>query len=92
MYEYYYEYDIYRFTDGPESFTARSYIDQANEAHFLRAEFNGKLRTLVDADLKHPLFLLAQSHLRNEGKLHLRWLSGKRDGYEAVPEGPPHGA
>lgn len=92
MYDYYYEYDIYRFTDGPECFVARSYIDEPDEAHFLRIEINGSPRTLVDADLTHPIFLLAQSHLRSEGKVHLRWLSDRGDGYESVPACLQHGA
>lgn len=86
-YEYYYEYDIYRFTDGRDCFIARSYTWQPDEAHFLGVEINGNPRTMVVADLKHPLFLLAQSYLRTEGKLNLRWLSEKGPGYESVPAG-----
>jgi hypothetical protein len=85
MYDYYYEYDIYRFTDGPLSLIARSYTDEPDEAHFLRVETKGSQRALVEADLRHPLFHLAQSHLRSEGKITLRWLSGKGNGYESVP-------
>ena len=92
MYDYYYEYDIYRFTDGPICLIARSYVDEPDEAHFLRVEANGSQRTLVDVDLTHPLFLLAQSHLSSEGKVHLHWLSGRGDGYEPVPAGLQHGA
>jgi len=92
MYDYYYEYDIYRFTDGPDCFVARSYTDEPDEAHFLRAEVNGSPRTLVDTDLEHPLFLLAQHHLRSEGKVHLHRLSGRGNGYEPVPVNLQHGA
>ncbi len=87
MYDYYYEYDIYRFTDGPNCFVARSYTDEPDEAHFLRVEADGSPRTLVDGDLTHPLFHLALSHLRSEGKVRFRWLSGRGDGYDSVPEG-----
>lgn len=85
-YDYYYEYDLYCFTDGAVSLTARSYVDEPHEAHFLSVEEQGRPRTLVDADLKRPLFELAESHLRSEGKTHLRWLSGRGDGYEPIPE------
>ena len=35
MCDYYYKYDIYRFTDEPMCFIACSYIDEPDEAHFL---------------------------------------------------------
>ncbi|WP_449465474.1 hypothetical protein [Stenotrophomonas humi] len=92
MYDYHYEYDIYRFTEGPISFIARSYTDKPDEAHFLSIETDGSRRLLVDADLKHPLFNVAKSHLRSEGKTDLHWLSGRGDGYEPVPSGQQHGA
>jgi hypothetical protein len=92
MFEYYYEYDIYRFTDGPICLVARIYTDEPDEAHFLRIESNGSPRSLVDSDLTHPLLLAAQAHLHTEGKRHLRWLSGRGNGYELVPPGPLHRA
>ena len=85
QYDYYYEYDIYLFTEGATCFVARSYTDQPGEAHILRIETNGVPRVLTDKDLRHPLSLAAQSHLRSEGKMQLRWLSGRGDGYESVP-------
>lgn len=87
-YDYYYEYDLYCFTEGTVSLTARSYVDEPHEAHFLGVEEHGRPRTLVDADLKTALFQSARSHLRSEGKTNLRWLSGRGDGYEPVPPGP----
>ena len=92
MYEYHYEYDIYRFTEGPVCFVARSYTDAPDEAHFLAIEEHGSGRVLVDADLTHPLLLKAQTHLRGEGKEHLHWLSGRGNGYESVPTGRQHEA
>ncbi|MDR2219011.1 MAG: hypothetical protein LBE24_00335 [Methylobacillus sp.] len=86
MYEYYYEYDIYRFKDTSICFVARSYADEPDEAHFLSAETNGNSRFLERSDLKHPLFLSALSHLRSRGKVHIRWFSRKGNGYEALPE------
>jgi len=70
-YEYYYEYDLYRFTDGPVCFVARSYADEPDKAHFLRAEINGKQRPMKHADLQHPLLLAALSYLRGAGKMHI---------------------
>lgn len=87
-YDYYYEYDLYRFTDGTVSLTARSYVDEPDDAHFLAIEEQGCQRTLVDADLGTALFQSARSYLHAEGKTRLRWLSGRDDGYEPVPMAP----
>jgi hypothetical protein len=88
MYEYYYEYDIYRFTDGPICFFATSYTDTPDQAEFRSAETNGSRRFLKRSDLKHPLFLSAVSHLRSEGKAHILWLSRRKgNSYEALPTG-----
>jgi hypothetical protein len=84
-YSYYYEYDLYRFTDGPVCLVARSYTDEPEEAHFLCIEEEGRRRMLVNADLKRPLFVTAQAHLRAAGKTRVRWLSGRKDGFESVP-------
>lgn len=88
MYEYHYEYDIYHFTQGAIGIRARSYTYEPGEAHFLAIETHGKHRLLVDADMKLPLMLAAQNHLRLAGKLNLRWLSGRENGYELVPSVP----
>lgn len=85
IYEYYYEYDIYRFIDAATSLVARSYTDTPAEVHFLTIEVAGKSRTLQPADLARPLCALAQAYLRREGKLEIRWLSGRGNGYEPVP-------
>jgi hypothetical protein len=85
MYDYYYEYDIYRFIDGGNSLTARSYVDESDAAHFLQIEIDGGSRLMVDKDLLHPLFLAAHAYLQAEGKLHFKWLSGRGDGYESLP-------
>ncbi|WP_311238625.1 MULTISPECIES: hypothetical protein [unclassified Xanthomonas] len=85
--DYHYEYDIYRFTQGARCLVARSYVDTPDEAHFLSIEVGGKSRLLKRADIQHPLCLFAQAQLRREGKQQLRWLSGRGDGYEPVPDG-----
>ena len=84
-YEYYYEYDLYRFGDGGNALIARSYTGTGDEAHFLSIELRGVARLLRAADLKTPLFADAAAHLRAAGKLKLSWLSGRGNGYEPVP-------
>ncbi|HYG04869.1 MAG TPA: hypothetical protein VD865_00465 [Stenotrophomonas sp.] len=85
MHEYYYEYDMYRFTDGALCLVARSYSDEPDEAHFLCFEVDGHRRTMTDRDLTNPLLLAAQAHLRAAGKIRLQWLSGRGTGYEPLP-------
>ena len=86
MYEYYYEYDIYRFSNGAICFTARSYVDDPNEAHFLGVMVSDQSRMMVDSDLAQPLFLSALVYLEGHGKTNVRWLSGRGNGYESVPK------
>lgn len=90
-YEYYYEYDIYRFSAGGNdsanagsgaTLIARSYGDTRHEVHFLSIELRGSPRRLADADLHTPLFRDAVAYLRNAGKHQLAWLSG--NGYEPL--------
>lgn len=84
-YDYYYEYDFYRFAEEGRRLFARSYTDSAEEAHFLSMEVGEVSRLLTDNDLVHPLFLAACAYLRREGKTQLTWLSGRGNGYEDVP-------
>lgn len=86
MYEYHYEYDVYRFSNGAICFTARSYVDDPNEAHFLGVMVRGQSRMMVDSDLAQPLFLSALVYLDAHGKTDVRWLSGRGNGYESVPK------
>lgn len=88
-YEYYYEYDIYRFSAGLSdqsgvTLVARSYGDTRDEAHFLSIELRGSPRLLRAADLQMPLFVEAVAYLRNAGKHKISWLSGRGNGYELV--------
>ncbi len=84
LYDYHYEYDLYKFKDGAVCFSARSYVEEPENAHFLGVETDGRSRPMVDADLKHPLFLAALTHFRTHGKTSLSWLSGRGNGYELV--------
>ncbi len=85
MYDYYYEYDVYCFSDGPFCLIARSYTDMPDEASFMSIAKNGKRRLLSKADLAHPLLLMAQAHLHDEGKTHLNWFNGKLSQYQPLP-------
>lgn len=83
--DYFYEYDLYRFSEGSLCLFARSYADEPDEAHFLNLAIGDRSRPLADADLTHPLFLAAKVHLLSEGKVRLNWLSGRGNGYEPLP-------
>lgn len=87
-FEYHYEYDLYHFRDGPTRLSARSYVDEPGQAHFLGIEHHGRPRQLRDTDLAHPLFVAAAAFLRGQGKTRLQWLSGRGNGYETVPDEP----
>ncbi|MGE8492788.1 hypothetical protein [Comamonas sp. JNW] len=84
FHEYHYEYYIFQFSEGEESFFARSYTDEPHRAHFLNAEKAGRSRPLTTKDSGAPLFLEAQAYLRQAGKTELSWLSGKGNGYEPL--------
>jgi hypothetical protein len=83
-YEWRYEYDLYRFSDGEIALVVRSYVYKADEAHFLRLEIAGEHRMLRNDDLSLPLFIESVRYLRNAGKRKLQWLSGRGNGYEVV--------
>ena len=82
--DYRYEYDLYFFSEDEVAVVARSYIDDPEEAHFLRMEIDGKPQLMKRADLRRPLLVSAARHLRAAGKKRLNWLSGRGDGYESV--------
>jgi hypothetical protein len=81
-YEWYYEYDLFRFVIDDVSFIARSYVDSPDEAHFLRVERGGKPLQLSAEDLEAPLAIAAIRHLRECGKKQIKWLSSA--GYEPL--------
>lgn len=82
-YDWYYEYDIFRFSIDRATLVARSYVDENTEAHFLRIEIDGKSRPLTLGDLQSDLATDAIRHLRNSSKTTIRWLSP--NGYAVVP-------
>lgn len=83
-YDYYYEYDLYRFSDGATVIVARSYTDEPQETHFLRIERDGKPDLLKAEDLRQTLFVQSVHYLRGIGKQKLSWLSGRAGDYEPL--------
>lgn len=81
-FEWHYEYDLFRFSDGKLTLLARSYTSDPDEAHFLRAESSGKARMLTSKDISGTLFREARLHLGKAGKEKITWLGAK--GYEPV--------
>lgn len=83
-YEYYYEYDIFLFTEGPLTLKARSYSDEGSQASLMGLGQAGKLHLLEYKDLKLPLVQQAVNHLRSLGKSEVRWLNPRYARYEPV--------
>ncbi len=54
MYEWYYEYDLFRFTEGEHTLVGRAYVDSSDKAQFLRLEEQGRIETITDAHLDGP--------------------------------------
>ena len=75
LYDWYYEYHLFRFTEEPMTFVVRSYVDSTDEAHFLGLENGRKTRSLSPGDLELPLFQQAVHYLRESGKFSITWLS-----------------
>ncbi|BDR11055.1 hypothetical protein CTR2_R43930 [Comamonas thiooxydans] len=84
FYEYYYEYDIYRFRLGNLSLVVRSYSDTSAQANVLRLEEAGKSRPLQPKDLKNPLVQQAREHLQSLGKQELRWFNTRNARYDPL--------
>ena len=82
FYEWYYEYDLFRFAEGDVALVARSYVDSPDEAHFLRVERAGAPLQLSAADLTSPLAIAAIGYLRDCGIKKLKWLSSS--GYAPI--------
>lgn len=91
FHDWYYEYDVYRFSRGGRSFVVRAYSDEPGRAAFLACELKifgfRRHRLLNAADLRSPLFAAAVAHLRDLGMNSFDRLT-KADGY--VPVGGPN--
>jgi hypothetical protein len=87
LYEFYYEYDLYEFMEGPETLHARSYTTEPEEAHLLAIEIDGQRQLLSRADLGRPLVKAALEYFRHAGKTRLDWLdsANEENGYSSAP-------
>ena len=84
FHEYFYEYDIYVFSDGRDAYIARSYVDTPTQASFLKRVRDSCDYLLRPRDLRDALFIEALAYLRRVGKSDLQWLTPKT-GYVPVP-------
>ena len=82
FYDYYYEYDIYRFTLDRLSLVVRSYSDTSAQASILGLEEAGKSRALQFKDLQRPLVQQAKAHLQELGKQDVRWFNPRYARYD----------
>jgi len=80
-YDYYYEYDLWRFVAGDLAVVARSYVDNANEVSFIRKERGGKKESLHVDDLRGQLIREACVYLAGQGKSEFCWLDSERGEY-----------
>ena len=74
MYDFRYQYDIYRFIGAEEVLTARSYADAPQETHFLGLEIKGERRFVRRDDFARAFFIEAIDYRKDEGKSELHWL------------------
>ena len=85
-YEFYYDYEVFRFEQGMTAVTARSYRDEPAVASFTGVEVNGNDRLLERDDFRLPLVRAAVHHLRTIGKQDFQWLDpSSTEGYSPIP-------
>lgn len=88
FHDWYYEYDVYRFSRGGRSFVVRAYTDEPGKAAFLSFELKifgfRRHRLLNAADLRSSLFRAAVAHLRGLGMTSFDQLTD--DGYVPVED------
>jgi hypothetical protein len=82
FYDYYYDFNLYAFSDGNIIYHARSYNDQHDEAHFINGNRNGKKFFIGNADFKTDLFIEACTYLQACGLIKLTYLDN--DGYAPI--------
>lgn len=88
FYDYYYEYDMYYFTEGTLSLVARCYTDDAERADFMGIEFDGYDRALEPDDRSLPLVSAALAQLQADGKT--KFFTLNRKGYEPIFSSAEH--
>jgi len=85
-YEFYYDYDVYRFEEGDRAVIVRSYRDEPNAASFSGLEVAGNDRPLERTDFYLPLVRAAVQHLRAIGKQELKWFGpSETETYSPIP-------
>ena len=81
VYDYYYEYDDYTFTDGDAVLVARSYTDEPHRASLRVKLRDGQRQGLTAADLRTPFVQAVEAWFRAAGKTSIQWLGGGGKGY-----------
>lgn len=84
FYEYYYEYDVFEFTDGVMTLLVRSYSDEPEMAALMGWNKGKKSYRLTKRDLLHPLILEAAAFLRTTGKSKIDWLDRNSRAYVSL--------
>jgi len=84
MYEYYYDYYLYEFTQGALKLTARRYANES-DAHFLGFENAGEKVFLSKRRLNEPLLLQAIDYLQSEGTRAFSYLDESEGYVEILP-------
>jgi hypothetical protein len=79
-----YEYDLYEFDVPGLKYVVRSYTSEADEAHFLRKEVDGRVLELTAADAERESFRAAVAYLRARGKSRVNYLSSEAGAYIAL--------
>jgi hypothetical protein len=64
FYDYYYDFNLYKFSNSNIIYHARSYNDQPGEAHFINGEHEGKVFFLGNTDFNTDLFIEACTYLQ----------------------------
>jgi hypothetical protein len=82
LYEYYYDYHLYEFTEGDFTLIARRYTNES-EAHFLGLERAGEKAFLSKSILNEPLLHQAIEYLKKEGTNAFSYLD-EREGYVEI--------
>ncbi len=93
-YEYFYEYDIYRFSDGHRTLIARAYTDDSEKAAFLNFVEGGRSVFIDQSEQNYPLLVEAARYLAACGKKSFTRLT-ELNGYIALEDAyglfPPTG-
>lgn len=74
LHDYYYEYDIYAFSEDGVSYVARRYTDEPEIAHFLKMRTGQDWRLLEASDFNTAMFAEATACLRQEGAKQIQVL------------------